>query len=84
MFLLILILHWIIRAIDLILLVYCIFSWFIRDPANPVYRVLSAFCDPVLDPFRKLLSRISFLRNSPIDFSPVALMLVLSLLLRII
>ncbi len=76
------VLRLIIRAFDFILLAYCVFSWFIRDPSNSVYRVLASICDPILDPFRKLLSRIPFLQNSPIDFSPVALMLVLSLLLR--
>lgn len=73
-----------VRVLDTLLLVYCVFSWFIRDPYNKFYAALCKICDPILAPFRALLSKISFLRSAPIDFSPVLLMLVLSMLLQVI
>ena len=73
-----------IRLLDLILLVYCVFSWFIRDPYNKVYRFLCSICDPVLNPIRELLNKVSFFQGSPIDFSPVVVMLILSFLLNLL
>ena len=78
------ILYYLFKVLDLVLLIYCVFSWFIRDPNNKIYRFLCSVCDPILNPIRALLSKVSFLQNSPIDFSPVALMLLFSLLLKII
>lgn len=69
---------------DLILLIYCICSWVIRDPYNKLYSFLSAICDPVLNPVRSLLSRIPFLARAQIDFSPIVLMYLLHWLTRII
>ncbi len=69
---------------NLVLLVYCISSWIIRDPYNKFYRFLSAICDPVLAPVRALLQRIPFLQRVPIDFSPVILLYLLHWLARII
>lgn len=78
------ILYIVVRASDTLLLVYCVFSWFIRDPYNKFYVALSKIFDPILAPFRELLSKISFLRGAPIDFSPVLFMLLLSMLIRVI
>lgn len=69
---------------DLLLLIYCICSWVIRDPYNKLYRFLSFICDPVLNPVRALLSKIPFLERVQIDFSPVVLMYLLHWLARII
>lgn len=77
-------LYYLIRIFDLILLVYCVFSWFVRDPYNKVYRFLCSICDPVLNPIRELLNKVSFFQGSPIDFSPVVVMLILSFLLRLL
>ena len=53
------------------LAVYCVSSWFIRDPFNKFMRVLSAIVDPVLDPIRWVLQLIPFINRFPIDFSPI-------------
>ena len=52
-----------------ILIIYCVCSWFIRDPFNKFMIALKTIIDPVVDPIRNLLDRISFLRAIPIDFS---------------
>lgn len=59
----------IIDAFELVLLVYCISSWFIRDPFNKFMTFLKAIVDPVLDPIRALLSMIPGINSLPIDFS---------------
>ena len=70
-------------VLNLVLLLYCVFSWFIRDPYNKIYRTLASICDPILQPFRALLSRVPFLQNSAIDFSPVVLMMFVRFLQRL-
>ena len=69
------------NIIRVILTAYCVFSWIIRDPFNKAYRFLCMICDPVLNPIRSVLSRISFLQSCPIDFSPLVLLLLISIIL---
>ena len=69
---------------NLVLLIYCVCSWVIRDPYNKLYRFLSVICDPVLNPIRALLQHIPFLQRVPIDISPVVLMYLVRLLTRFI
>ncbi len=66
-----------IEAFSIVLLVYCVSSWFIRDPFNKFMKILSTIVDPVLDPIRAILRRISFLNELPIDFAPIVLFLIL-------
>lgn len=58
-----------VRAFDIVLLIYCVSTWFIRDPFNKFMMVLHTIVDPVLVPIRALLHKISFFREFPIDFS---------------
>ena len=74
----------ILRVVDIVLLVYCVSSWVIRDPYNKFYSVLCSICDPVLDPIRSILRRIPFFKDLPIDFSPWILMMILYLLMNMI
>lgn len=73
-----------IEAFSIVLVIYCISSWFIRDPYNKFMRILSTIVDPVLDPIRSILSKISFLREFPIDFAPIVLFLILEFITTII
>lgn len=59
----------IIAAFQLILVIYAVSSWFIRDPFNKFMNVLRTFIDPVLDPVRSVLERFSIVRALPIDLS---------------
>lgn len=79
-----LIISFLFQLLRIIMIVYCVFSWFIRDPSNKFFGVLSAICDPILNPIRMVLGKIEFLQRAPIDFSPVVLMMLCSLLIRIL
>ncbi len=74
----------IIEAFNIVLLVYCVSSWFIRDPFNKFMRILSAIVDPVLDPIRAILSHIPFISDVPIDFSPLIAFFILDFVLMLI
>lgn len=74
----------IIESFSVFLLIYCISSWFIRDPFNKFMQILSAVVDPVLNPIRKLLRCIPFLSDFPIDFSSLILFLILEFLVTLI
>lgn len=84
MYLLLAVFEVIFKAFSIILLIYCISSWVIRDPFNKFMRGLSIIVDPVLDPVRNVVRRIPFLRDLPIDFSPLILMLLLELIMSLI
>ena len=73
-----------IEAFSIILLVYCVSSWFIRDPYNKFMRILSAIVDPVLDPIRAILRRIPILNELPISFAPLILFFILEILSSIL
>lgn len=70
--------------LNILLLVYCVCSWVIRDPYNKFYRVICSICDPILNPLRAVLQRIPFMRGLPIDLSPYLLMVLLRALTRFI
>ncbi len=67
-----------------IMLIYCLCSWFIRNPANPFMRFLGIIVEPPLRPIRNFLNRFEFFRNSPVDFSSLVLFLLLRLFLGIL
>ena len=51
------------------LLVRALMSWFVRDmysPIGQIYRVLINFTEPIVEPFRRLLSRFN---TGMVDFS---------------
>jgi YggT family protein len=52
-----------------ILIVRALVSWVGADPWNPIVRFLHQVTEPVLRPVRRLLP------NSPLDFSPVIVIL---------
>ncbi len=58
-----------IEFFEWVLIIYCVSSWVIRDPFNKFMSILSAIVDPVLDPIRVVLDKITFLKGIPIDFS---------------
>ena len=68
------------RLLELLLCVYAAASWIMPD--SSFYQGLGRFFDPLLSPFRKLLQKI--LPNSRIDFSPIAFVLALDILRRLV
>lgn len=60
-----------------IMLIYCLAGWFVRDPNNKIMSLLALVTEPPLVPIRRFLSRFDFFRNSPVDYSPLILFLLL-------
>ena len=55
----------VVSAFELILVIYCVSSWIIRDPFNKFMQTLRVIINPVVEPVRSILSRFAFFRNSP-------------------
>lgn len=69
------------RVIDLLIIVRCAGSFFVR-PGDQMYRLYLGICsltDPILAPCRMLLNRIGFGRGM-VDFSPVLAIILLSVI----
>lgn len=54
-------------------------SWFNLDPYNPLIQALNSITEPVLEPFRRIIPRIS-----GIDFSPLVAMIVLGIVSNVL
>ena len=55
---LILVLASMLRLFSLMLVIYALLSWIIRDGHHPVFRFLQSMVEPVLAPIRKVLPPI--------------------------
>jgi len=73
-------------AFYVILLARVIFSWVPISSRSPALVQLRSFCyritDPLLQPIRRLLA--PYQRNSSVDFSPLVLIVLLSIVKRIL
>lgn len=76
------------RILDLTINIYifiviarALISWVSPDPYNPIVRFLHSATDPVLYRLRRLLP---FLQAGGFDLSPIALLLLLSVIQQII
>lgn len=72
------------KLIDLytiVIIVYVLMSWIpqMRGWVSDLYEVLSKICDPYLDVFKKVIPPVG-----AIDFSPIAAILALQLLIYLI
>ena len=77
------IIAWLLRLASTMLLIYCIMSFVM--PGSDLMRKVSAYVEPVLRPFRQLLYRyFPRLRTLPVDFSPLAVWLVIDILLQLL
>lgn len=66
-----------------IIVAQAILSWFIRDYSHPVMRILGTITDPILKPVSKLLARMG-LGGTMFDFSPLAVILIISFIQQLI
>ncbi len=75
-----------VEAVELLVIVRAIGSWIPASGGTwgKIYGYVYAITEPILAPVRKLLSKIPFFASIPVDFSPVALFLILGLLQNII
>ncbi len=74
----------VVSAFELVLVVYCISSWVIRDPFNKFMQVLGMIVEPVVAPVRNILHRFSFFRNIPIDFSVLVVFILCNILMGLL
>ena len=78
--------HIIFMAYYVILLARVVFSWIPFSARAPALLELRSFCyratDPLLRPIRRLLA--PYQKSSPVDFSPLILIVVLSIVERIV
>lgn len=58
-------------------------SWLIKDPNNPIMKILIALTEPILNPIRNLLYRLKIGGNM-VDFSPLAALLIIQLLMALV
>ena len=66
------------------LLVRALMSWFVRDmysPVGKIYGALINFTEPIVEPFRRLLSRFN---TGMIDFSVLLAMVVIQIASNVI
>lgn len=74
------ILLFVLRLYELVLLGRIITSWIRLDPSNPIVDWLYRLTEPVLGPVRRLLP----IQAMGIDFSPIIVFLLLSVIRRIL
>ena len=55
---LIMVLASMLRLFSLMLVIYALLSWIIRDGQHPVFRFLQSMVEPILTPIRKVLPPI--------------------------
>jgi YggT family protein len=68
---------WLLNLLSLLIIVRALLSWFYPVGRDPWTRVLLDVTEPILAPIRSALSR---LLTIPIDLSPIAALLLISLL----
>ena len=77
-------LSWFFNIYSIIVLGRVLLSWFPNvDPYHPVVRFLYNATEPVLQPIRQFL-RQQFPQMGPIDFSPLILLIGITILERIL
>ena len=69
-------LFYIIRLYELILIVRIFMSWIRPNPAHPVVQWIYKLTDPVLDPIRKMLP----MNAMGLDFSPIIVFILLEVI----
>ncbi len=78
------VLYYFYRLLNLAILLYCVFSWFVRPGTRlyDIYVKMAYFLEPLFVPARKLLSRLRL--NIPVDLSPWLTIVFVGLIYRII
>ena len=57
------------------ILVRALMSWFVRDPYNPIVRILDTITEPILQPLRQIMPRMGMM-----DFTPLVAIILLQVL----
>lgn len=72
-----------VEVIQLLILARIVLSFIIRDPHNPIYRVVFQITEPIMAPFRMLIKKLG-LNTGMFDFSPLLAMISLQILAELI
>lgn len=70
----------IIRLLEFLLVARAILSWFPQTQGSKLYELLYDLTEPLIMPFRALLSRFAFMRTMPLDISFLCAFLVLEMI----
>lgn len=73
-----------IGAVQLLMFVRALLSWFPIDDDNPILQFTTAATEPFIIPVRALLDRFELFASSPVDISFFVTFLLLSLLQSIL
>ena len=66
------------RLLSLMLLIYVLMSWVIKDQTHPLFKFLKNLFNPILNPIRKILPPIF-----GIDFSVIILLMIIEIMRQI-
>lgn len=69
-----------ISFLQTMMLVTALLSWIPQMRYSRLYQTLSMLIEPIVQPFRNLLSMLPFMEGFPLDFSFLAAYLTLSIL----
>lgn len=72
-----------VEVIQLLILARIVLSFIIKDPHNPIYRVVFQITEPIMAPFRILIQKLG-LNTGMFDFSPLLAMVSLQILAELI
>ena len=70
--------------LEFLFLARAVMSWFVQGSSSKIYEFLCLATEPLIQPFRGLLSRVDALRNSPFDFAFILAFFVLIVLERVL
>ena len=70
--------------LEFLFLARAVMSWFVQGSSSKIYEFLCLATEPLIQPFRVLLSRVDALRNSPFDFAFLLAFFVLIALERVL
>lgn len=76
--------YYLLGAIEIMILVRVVLSWFMSEEDNGIMMLLVALTEPAILPFRLLLAKVQKSSAMPLDFSPVFASLTIMLLQFII
>lgn len=66
------------NILELTIFIECIASWIPQTQGNKFIELIHNFINPILEPFRRLQDKL--IPGLPMDFSPIAALLVLNLI----
>lgn len=71
-------------VLEIAVFIRCVMSFFAPDSDSTFSRLIFTITEPFLAPIRALFDRIPAMANLPIDFSPVILVLFISIVMELL